>query len=144
MCAIRTIKLANHYNLDTFLTITMEIKLDEATRVKCMQYSNDSQATATHEELLKFLDLQAQHYESVPLERKPQTVTHRSYATTVEEECDVCCRESHPFASCSQLRRMTCEERWGMVKKGGNSRSLLWKSIVSRIYDGMRTVKGCM
>ena len=39
------------------LTIVMELKLDEVTKLKWMEYSNDSQTTPPHVELLKFLDL---------------------------------------------------------------------------------------
>ena len=42
---IRAIKLLDHFDLDTFLTITLELKMDEVTRLKWMEYSNDSQKT---------------------------------------------------------------------------------------------------
>ena len=67
---IRAIKVSDNYDIDTFLTNMMELKLDEVTKLKWMEYSNESQMTPKHAELLKFLDLQAQHFESMPSELK--------------------------------------------------------------------------
>ena len=102
---IRAIKLADYFDLDTFLTIVMELKPDEATRLKWMEFSNDSQATPSHEEM-QYLDLQARHHESVLSERKPHQSTHvhKAYAATVEDSCVVCSGESHPLASCSRFK----------------------------------------
>ena len=122
---IRALKLADQFDIDTFLTITMELKLDEATRLKWMEFSNDCKTTPSHEELLKFLDLQARHYESVSSERKPQTTTHRSYAAVVEDACVVCSQGSHPLAGCSQFQRMSREERWDIVKKDARCKNCL-------------------
>ena len=60
---IRSIKAFDAYDVDTFLTIVMELKLDEVTKLTWMEYSNDSKTTPPHSELLKFLDMQAQHFE---------------------------------------------------------------------------------
>ena len=122
---IRALKLAGQLDIETFLTIALELKLDEATRLKWMEYSNDSKTTPPHEELLKFLDSQAQHHESVSSERKPQTTTHRSYAAVVEDSCAVCGRENHPLAGCSQFQRMTREERWDIVKREARCKNCL-------------------
>ena len=39
---ISAIKAFNTYDKDTFLTIVMELKLDEVTKLRWMEYSNDS------------------------------------------------------------------------------------------------------
>ena len=62
------IKASDQYDLDTFLTIVMELKLDEVTRLKWMEFSNDCQTTPPYDEILKLLDLQARHYESMSTE----------------------------------------------------------------------------
>ena len=67
---IRVIKATDTCNIDTFLTIIMELKLDEVTKLKWMEYSNDSQMTPPNAKSLKFLDLQFRHFESVPPKRK--------------------------------------------------------------------------
>ena len=76
---IRAIKASDHYDLDTFLTIVMELKLDEVTRLKWMEFSDDRQTTPPHDEIMKFLDLQARHYESMPTysgSRRPHRTSH--------------------------------------------------------------------
>ena len=86
----RAIKASEHYDLDTFLTVVMELKLDEVSRLKWMEFTNECHTTPTQDEMLKFLDLQARHFESISSERKPQTTFHKSYAATEEETCAVC------------------------------------------------------
>ena len=51
---IRAIKASNAYDLDTFLKILMELKLDEVIKFKWMEYSDDSEATPPHSKVLKF------------------------------------------------------------------------------------------
>ena len=71
----RAIQLSNNFNLESFLTIAIEFKLDEAARLKWMEHSNDSKKTPLYSELLEFLDMQARHHELVTSEHKPQTAT---------------------------------------------------------------------
>ena len=81
-----------------FLTAIMEQKLGEATKLKWMEHSNESKTTPPYKNLLRFMDLQAQHFESALFERKQQTATHKSYMA-VEEGCVVCGKENHPPSS---------------------------------------------
>ena len=77
---IRAIDLSEIFDLaPLILTIAMELKINKVTRLKWMEYSNDSQTTPTHSDLLKFLDMQARDFESVVFEQKPLTTTHWSY-----------------------------------------------------------------
>ena len=50
-----------------------------------MEISDYRQTTHPHEEILTFLNLQAQHYESMSTEQKPQMTSHKSYAAAIEE-----------------------------------------------------------
>ena len=68
---IGTIELSGHLDLGTFLTIMMELKMDEVIRPRWIEHRNDSQTTPLYSELLKFLDVQGQHFESVISEWKP-------------------------------------------------------------------------
>ena len=61
---IRAIRALEAYDIDTFLTIVMELKLDEVTELRWMEYSNDSKTKPLHSELLRFPDMQAQHLKS--------------------------------------------------------------------------------
>ena len=123
---IRAIQLSNHLDLETFLTIAIELKMVEATRLKWMEHSNDSKKMPPYCELLEFLDMQARHHESVTSERKqvmsehkPHTTTHRTYATTVgrEEACFVCRKGNHPLGDCAKFQGTMREERWEIVKR---------------------------
>ena len=67
---IGAIKAFNAYDIDTFLVIVMELKLDEVTKLRWIEYSNDSKTIPPHSELLKFLDLQAQYFEESALQAK--------------------------------------------------------------------------
>ena len=122
---IRAIKASEHYDLDTFLTVVMELKLDEASRQKWMEFTNESQMTPTQDEMLRFLDLQARQFEPISSERKPQMTFHKSYATAVEETCVVCSRGSHHLSNCFKFQNMTRDERWDIVKKGARCKNCL-------------------
>ena len=54
---IMAVQLSDHFNLEMFLTIVMELKMDEVMRLKWMEYSYDSQMTPPYSEFLKFLEL---------------------------------------------------------------------------------------
>ena len=92
---IRAIKASEHCDLDTLLSVVMELKLDEASRQKWMEFTNESQMTPTQDEMLKFLGLQARQFQPISSERKPKMTFHKSYAAAVEETCVVCGRGSH-------------------------------------------------
>ena len=118
---IRASKAFDAYDIDMVLTIVMEQKLDEVTKLKWMEYSNDSKTTPPYSELLKFLNFQAQHFESTPCERKQQTAAHKSYASSVKEVCVACGKGIHPLGSCGKSPGVTREECWDIhvVIKGG-------------------------
>ena len=65
MQLIRPLKASGQDNLEMYLTAAIKLKLDEGTRLKWTEYSSESETTPPYEELLKFLDVQARHHESV-------------------------------------------------------------------------------
>ena len=50
---IRAIQLSDHFDVETFMTIAIELKMDEATRLKRMEHSNNSQKTPPYSELYR-------------------------------------------------------------------------------------------
>ena len=58
-------KASDDYGIDTLLTSVMELKLDEVTKPKWMEFSNKFPIDALHSELQKFLDLQAWHFKTM-------------------------------------------------------------------------------
>ena len=76
---IRVTKTFDMHDIDMLLTIVKALKLDEFTKLRWMEYSKDSiKATPPHSKLLKFLDLQARHFESALYEQKKKTTAHKS------------------------------------------------------------------
>ena len=124
---LRAIQLADQFDLESFLTIAMELKLDEKTRLEWMKHSNDSMKTPPYTDLLKFLDVQAQHFESAMSERKSQTTSQRSFAATFdrEEACVACKKGNHPLAACTKFQGLPQEERWDIIKKASLCKNCL-------------------
>ena len=61
----RALKAANSDSFDTVLTVILQQKLDEKTRLKWAGFSSEHESVPSCTELLKFLDLQARQLESV-------------------------------------------------------------------------------
>ena len=121
---IKAIKPFDAYDIDTFLTATIELKLGETTKLKWMEHSNDSTKTPPYTDLLKYMDLQAQHFESAPFERKQQTAAYKSY-TAVEEACVACGKANHPLGNCVKFQSATREEHWDLVMSNARCRNCL-------------------
>ena len=86
----KAIEVSDHIDLETFIIIAMELKLDEVMRLNWMDHNNDSQKTPLYSELLKFLDMQAWYFDSVTSKSKPHMTKHRSYEATVKRVCVAC------------------------------------------------------
>ena len=56
---IRAIKAFDACDIDTLLTAIMEQKLGEATKLKWMEYTNESKTTPSYTDQLRFMGLQA-------------------------------------------------------------------------------------
>ena len=123
----RALKALGQDTLEEYLTAAIELKLDEDTRLKWMEFSCDSEKTPSYEELLKFLDTRARHHESaVQSGRRPQTsgaerknTSKTSYTARPENLCVACKKENHPLHICGRFQEMTRDERWAIVKKNG-------------------------
>ena len=107
---IRALKALGQDTLETYLTAAIELKLDEGTKLKWMEYSSEREITPPYEELLKFLDIQARHHESVVQGvRKTGTdkwYTLRNYAATPENTCVACKKETHQLHNCGVFQKM--------------------------------------
>ena len=97
---IRAIKASEQYDLNTFLTVVMELKLDEASRLEWLEFTNESQTTPTQDKMLKLIDLQARHFESMSSEWKPRTTFHKSYAAHAWHAIE------DPLSNCVQFQNM--------------------------------------
>ena len=121
----------------------MEQKLGEATKLKWMEHTNESKTTPPYMDLLPFMALQAQHFESVLFEQKQQTATHKSYMA-VEEACVVCGKGNHPLSSCGKFQSATLEERWDMVMNGAQCKNCLRVGHIVSKCCAPPTCKKCL
>ena len=62
---IRALKALEQDTLETYLTAAIELKLDEGAKLKWTEYSSERETMPPYGELLRFLDIQARHHESV-------------------------------------------------------------------------------
>ena len=62
---IRVLKVSVDYNIETYLTAAIELKLDEDTKLRWTEHSSKCEKTPPCEEMLEFLDVQARYHESV-------------------------------------------------------------------------------
>ena len=118
---IRALKASEDYDIDTYLTAAIEMKLDEGTKLLWTQHSSKSEKTPPCEEILEFLDTQARHYESVAHSGRSisKTTTKAAYTTRPENTCVACKQENHPLNTCVKFQNMSRDERWTLVKKNG-------------------------
>ena len=118
---IRALKASEDCNIEIYLTVTIELKLDEGTRLRLTEYSSRCEKTPSCEELLEFLDTQARHYESVSHSARsmPKSTTKAAYTTRPENVCVACIKENHPLNTCGRFQSMSRDERWALVQKNG-------------------------
>ena len=77
---------------------------------------------------MRFLDLQAHHFEeSTPYEPKQLTTVHKSYATSIEEERVACGKGIHALSSCDKFHAVTRDGRWELVMKNAWCKNCLKK-----------------
>ena len=62
---IRMLKVLGEYDIETYLTAAIELKLDEGTKLRWTEHSSKCETTTLCEDLLEFLHVQARHHKSV-------------------------------------------------------------------------------
>ena len=99
----RALKAAKSYLFDTVLTMILQQKLDETTRLKWAEFSSNNESVPPCTELLKFLDLQARQLKSVSQVRHKHTSrsdrkmpsVKPSYAVSTDDACLACKKQGH-------------------------------------------------
>ena len=107
----RALKAAKADSFETLLTVILQQKLDEKTRLKWAEFNSDNDNVPPCTELLKFLDLHARHLESVSLTSHKQTSgsdrklpVKQSFATSAEDACLACKKHGHHIHTCSVFK----------------------------------------
>ena len=93
----RALKAAKADLFETLLTVILQQKLDEKTRLKWAEFNSNSNNVPSSMEFLKFLDLHARHLESVSHTRHKQASGYyrklpvkKSYASSTDDSCLAC------------------------------------------------------
>ena len=120
---IRALKVSGDYSIDTYLTVATELKLYEDTRLRWTEHSSKCEKTPPCKELLEFLDVQAQHHESVAHSvqsaQRPKATPKAAYTAGSDNRCVACKKETHPLNNCGKFLGMSRDERWELVKACG-------------------------
>ena len=123
----RALKAAKADSFDTVLTVILQQKLDEKTRLKWAEFSSEHESVPPCTELLKFLDLQARQLESVTQvghkhvsgsDRKIPSVKP-SYAISTDDACLACKKRGHQIHTCSVFKGKTWADKFSVVKDLG-------------------------
>ena len=111
---IRALKALGQDTLETSLTAAIELKLDEGTKLKWTEASSERETMPLYEKLMRFLDIQARHHESVVhgVRKTSGTATEKryttrtNYAASPESVCVSCKREIHQLPNFGVFQRM--------------------------------------
>ena len=121
---VRALKAEDQDSFDTLLTVLVEAKLENSLKLEWMKYSNEYKLTPPYSELLKFLDTQAQHSESLMqpgrkqyTEQKPAFKPRTSYMAMTENRCPLCKATRHPLYACRVFQRLSHDEKLKKVKE---------------------------
>ena len=115
-----------------FLTSVIELKLHRDTMFEWQKHTQSNADTPHYQELLDFIDLQAQASEtsqsqsarkSVPQRTQPSSTskTIPSFATfssaKSHSSCVLCEKEKHPLYHCPKFRPMSHEDKFSTLRK---------------------------
>ena len=121
---IRVLKVSGDYNIKTYLTAAIELKLDEDTKLGWTEHSSKYEKTPLCVELLEFLEINARHHESVTHSMrctpKPKVTPKAAYTAESDNHCVACKKESHPLNNCGKFLGMSRDEiAWELLKASG-------------------------
>ena len=97
--------------------------------------------TPPYSELLKFLDTQAKHSESlvqpgrrqyVPSKQKPAFKSRTSYAALTENHCSLCKSTRHPLYACRVFQRFSHDAKLKKIKEEGLRMNCFGKGHLAR------------
>ena len=121
----RALKEAKSDSFDTVLTLILQQKLDEKTRLKWAVFSTEHEGVPPCTELRKFLDLQARQLESISKvghkhdsgsDRKMHSVKP-SYAISTDDAHLACKKRGNHIHTCSVFKGRT----WADIHVGSAS-----------------------
>ena len=147
----RALKAAKHDSFDTVLTVILQQKLDERTRLKWAEFSCESEQVPPCTELLKFLDLQARNLESVShaghkhasgSDRRMPSVKP-SFALSNDDACLACKKQGHQIHTCSVFKGWRLADRFSVVREQGLCMNCLRKGHIAEKCRAPPMCKKC-
>ena len=107
-CAL---KAAKADSFETLLTVILQQKLDEKTRLKWLEFNSDSDSGPPCTKILKFLDLHVGQLESVshtghrqPSGSDRKASVKQSYIASTDDTCSACKKSGHQIHTCSVFK----------------------------------------
>ena len=120
---VRALRVSGEYDLDSYITATMELKLDDNTLLKWNEHSSKCERTPPIDEFLGFLDILARHHEGVAHSTrcvtKSKVAQRAAYSAGSDSPCVACKRDAHPLNNCGAFLSMSRDERWELIRKNG-------------------------
>ena len=111
------LKVSGVYDIETYLTVAIELKLDEATKLRWTEHSNKCETTPLCDELLEFLYVQAtDHDQSISHNTRsvPKATPRTVYPAGSNNAYVACKKDTHPLNTCCKFQGMSCDERWAL------------------------------
>ena len=146
----RALKAAKADSFETLLTVILQQKLDEKTRLKWAEFNSESDNVPPCTEILKFLDLHARQLESVSHTGHKQTSgsdrkvsVKQSYATSTDDTCLACKKRGHQIHTCSVFKGWLYSDRISFVRKSGLCINCLRKGHIAENCRAPPMCKKC-
>ena len=119
---IRALRVSGDYDLDSYLTAAIELKLDENTMLKWNEHCSKCERTPPIDELLDF-GYPRRHHEGVVhsprYATKSKAVQKIAYTARSDSPCIACKKPAHPLNNCGTFLGMARDERWELIKRNG-------------------------
>ena len=130
---LRALKAMDYEPSAPFITSTLELKLDSNTMFEWQKHSQSSTGVPHYEELLKFIDLRAQAYETSVAESAKRQPRHESsmrksfasskpvslftnHTESTKDQCIACKADKHPLYACAKFKSMPHDQKVSMLK----------------------------
>ena len=147
----RALKAAKSDSFDTVLTVILQQKLDEKTRLKWAEFSSDHESVPQCFELLKFLELQARqlgnvtqvgHKHASGFDRNMPSVKP-SYAISTVDACLACKKRGSQIHTCSVFKGWIWEDRVSVVRELGLCMNCLRAGHTAEKFGAPSMCKKC-
>ena len=147
ICALKEAKADS---FETLLTVILQQKLDEKTRLRWAEFNSEGDNVASCTEFLQFLDLHARYLKSVshtghkqPSGYDRKLTVKQSYASATDDTCLACKKRGHQIHTCSVLKGWMFADRISIVREQGLFMNFLRKGNMTERCRAPPLCKKC-